>query len=119
MKTLPVEAAVNRIPDGATLMIGGFMAVGTPERLVDDKRVVVAMQHSARGAPKIVRELGLPPTSIRPVDVLVTELAALAFPDGRATLMETAAGVDAATVLAATEAELAISPTLRVMPLSA
>lgn len=36
MKTLPVEAAVSRIPDGATLMIGGFMAVGTPERLIDE-----------------------------------------------------------------------------------
>jgi acetate CoA/acetoacetate CoA-transferase alpha subunit len=36
MKTLPLEAAVDRIPDGASLMIGGFMAVGTPERLIDE-----------------------------------------------------------------------------------
>ncbi|MGZ8273915.1 MAG: CoA transferase subunit A [Burkholderiaceae bacterium] len=36
MKTFPLEAAVKRIPDGATLMIGGFMAVGTPERVIDE-----------------------------------------------------------------------------------
>jgi acetate CoA/acetoacetate CoA-transferase alpha subunit len=36
MKTVSLEAAVALIPDGASLMIGGFMAVGTPERLVDE-----------------------------------------------------------------------------------
>jgi acetate CoA/acetoacetate CoA-transferase alpha subunit len=36
MKTTTVEAAVATIPDGSSLMIGGFMAVGTPERLVDE-----------------------------------------------------------------------------------
>jgi len=29
------EAAAAMIPDGATLLIGGFMGVGTPERLID------------------------------------------------------------------------------------
>lgn len=36
MKTIALEDAVAMIPDGASLMIGGFMAVGTPERLVDE-----------------------------------------------------------------------------------
>ena len=36
MKTVPVEEAVTMIPDGASLMIGGFMGVGTPERLIDE-----------------------------------------------------------------------------------
>jgi acetate CoA/acetoacetate CoA-transferase alpha subunit len=36
MKTVSVENAVAMIPDGATLMIGGFMAVGTPERVIDE-----------------------------------------------------------------------------------
>jgi acetate CoA/acetoacetate CoA-transferase alpha subunit len=35
MKTIPVEQAAAMIPDGASVMIGGFMAVGTPHRLVD------------------------------------------------------------------------------------
>jgi acetate CoA/acetoacetate CoA-transferase alpha subunit len=36
MKTISVADAVALIPDGATLMIGGFMGVGTPERIVDE-----------------------------------------------------------------------------------
>ncbi len=36
MKVVPVDEAVAMIPDGASVMIGGFMGVGTPERLVDE-----------------------------------------------------------------------------------
>src|SRR5579872_4506667 len=36
MKTIPLEEAVAMIPDGSSLMIGGFMAVGTSERLIDE-----------------------------------------------------------------------------------
>lgn len=36
MKVVSVEEAVAMIPDGASVMIGGFMAVGTPERLLDE-----------------------------------------------------------------------------------
>jgi acetate CoA/acetoacetate CoA-transferase alpha subunit len=36
MQTVSLEQAVAMIPDGASLMIGGFMAVGTPERVVDE-----------------------------------------------------------------------------------
>jgi acetate CoA/acetoacetate CoA-transferase alpha subunit len=36
MKTVSVQEAVAMIPDGASLMIGGFMGVGTPERIVDE-----------------------------------------------------------------------------------
>jgi acetate CoA/acetoacetate CoA-transferase alpha subunit len=36
MKTMPVSEIVASIPNGATLMIGGFMGVGTPERVVDE-----------------------------------------------------------------------------------
>src|SRR5205807_5281122 len=36
MKTVSSEEAVSIMPDGATVMIGGFMGVGTPERLIDE-----------------------------------------------------------------------------------
>jgi acetate CoA/acetoacetate CoA-transferase alpha subunit len=36
MKTIALDEAVAMIPDGATLMIGGFMGVGTPERVIDE-----------------------------------------------------------------------------------
>ena len=36
MRTLPLEQSVALIPDGASVMIGGFMAVGTPERVIDE-----------------------------------------------------------------------------------
>jgi acetate CoA/acetoacetate CoA-transferase alpha subunit len=36
MQTIALADAVALIPDGASLMIGGFMGVGTPERVVDE-----------------------------------------------------------------------------------
>ena len=72
------------------------------------KRVIVAMQHTAKGNPKILKKCTLPLTSLRRVDLVVTDLAVIAFPDGRATLLETAPGITAAQVASATEAELVI-----------
>jgi acetate CoA/acetoacetate CoA-transferase beta subunit len=57
----------------------------------------------------------LPHTSARTVDLVVTELAVISFQDGRPTLVETAPGVAVEQVLAATEAELTVSPQLRPM----
>jgi acetate CoA/acetoacetate CoA-transferase beta subunit len=81
---------------------------GAMDLVTGAKRVIVAMQHTAKGAPKIVKECTLPITAFRPVDLVVTELAVIAFPDGRATLIETGPGVSTAQVVAATESELII-----------
>jgi acetate CoA/acetoacetate CoA-transferase beta subunit len=72
------------------------------------KRVVVAMQHTAKGASKIVKKCTLPVTSLRPVDMVVTELAVIAFRDGRATLLETGPGISVEKAVEATEAELVV-----------
>jgi acetate CoA/acetoacetate CoA-transferase beta subunit len=69
---------------------------------------VIAMQHTAKGKSKIVHRCTLPLTSIRPVDLVVTDLAVISFADGRATLVETAPGVTPAQVRDATEAELTV-----------
>ncbi|MDH4053670.1 MAG: acetyl-CoA--acetoacetyl-CoA transferase subunit alpha, partial [Rubrivivax sp.] len=36
METILLQEAVEKIPHGASLMIGGFMGVGTPERVIDE-----------------------------------------------------------------------------------
>ena len=36
MRTVSLEQSVAMIPNGSSLMIGGFMAVGTPERIIDE-----------------------------------------------------------------------------------
>ena len=81
---------------------------GAMDLVTGAKRVVIAMQHTTKGKSKIVKKCMLPITSARPVDLVVTELAVIAFPDRRATLVETAPSVTVADVVKATEAELVI-----------
>jgi acyl CoA:acetate/3-ketoacid CoA transferase alpha subunit len=56
MRTVSIEDAVALIPDGASLMIGGFMAVGTPLRVIDElvrqkksNLIVICQRHGHAG----------------------------------------------------------------------
>ena len=95
----------------ANWMIPGKMVPGmggAMDLVTGAKRVIVAMQHAAKGKSKIVKKCGLPLTSVRPVGLVVTDMAVLGFDGGRITLVETAPGVSVADVVAVTEAELTI-----------
>ena len=69
------------------------------------------MQHTARGAPKIMKKCSLPVTSLRPVDLVVTEMAVIGF---RGTAADQSCSkplreeIPAAEVVAATAADLLI-----------
>ena len=88
---------------------------GAMDLVTGAKRVIVAMQHTAKGRPKIVNACSLPLTSTRMVDMVVTELAVITFDDGKATLLETASGVSVAQVTEATEAPLIIAENIVTM----
>jgi acetate CoA/acetoacetate CoA-transferase beta subunit len=95
----------------ANWMIPGKMVPGmggAMDLVTGAKRVIIAMQHTAKGKPKIVNTCTLPLTSARAVDLVVSELAVIEFAGGRATLLERGPGVSVEQVIAATEAQLAI-----------
>jgi acetate CoA/acetoacetate CoA-transferase alpha subunit len=103
MKTTTLEEAIALVPNGASLMIGGFMAVGTPERVVDElvrqnKRelTVIANDTATRGKgigklvdakllrKAIVSHIGLNPETQR--QMVAGELEVELIPQG--TLIE-------------------------------
>jgi acetate CoA/acetoacetate CoA-transferase beta subunit len=99
----------------ANWMIPGKMVPGmggAMDLVCGAKRVIVAMQHAAKGKSKIVAKCTLPLTSTRPVSLVVTDMAVIAFPNGKATLLETAPNVSVAEVVAVTDAELDIPDTV-------
>ncbi len=79
---------------------------GAMDLVVGAARVVVAMQHSAKGQSKIVQRCTLPLTAVRRVDLIVTDLAVIEPTPEGLILRERAPGVSVEEVREATEATL-------------
>jgi 3-oxoacid CoA-transferase B subunit len=83
---------------------------GAMDLVAGVKKVIVTMEHTARGAAKLVKECSLPLTGRRCVDMVITELCVLQMDPAhrRFVLKEIAPDVTVDDVKRQTEAELII-----------
>ena len=90
---------------------------GAMDLVVGAKQVIVAMEHTAKGRPKILKKCTLPLTAAKEVDLIITEMAVFKYLP-KLTLVELGPGATVETVRAATEADFAVADDLKPMNLS-
>jgi acetate CoA/acetoacetate CoA-transferase beta subunit len=88
---------------------------GAMDLLVGAKKVIVAMTHTQKGKPKILKRCTLPFTAVKEVDMIVTELGVMNVTDKGLVLTEIAPGVTVEEIQSVTEATLIISENLKRM----
>lgn len=95
----------------ANYMIPGKLVPGmggAMDLLSGAKRVIVAMEHTAKGAMKILKECNLPLTAENAVDLIITEMGVIEVTPQGLVLREVAPGYTAQQVQEATEATLIV-----------
>ena len=106
---------VDEMGNLASHMVPGKMVPGmggAMDLVVGSRKVVIAMIHTAKGTPKILKKITLPTTAVSKVNMIVTELAVIEVTPGGLLLKELAEGVTPDEVRAQTEAELMVSETV-------
>ena len=88
---------------------------GAMDLVVGAKKVIVAMQHTQKGAHKILKECRLPYTAVGVVDMIITEMGVMEITKDGIVLTELHPDFTVEQVQEATEAELIISPDLKPM----
>ncbi len=86
---------------------------GAMDLLVGAKRVVVTMEHTVKGAPKILKKCTLPYTAIKCVDRIITEMAVIDVLSDGLHLVEYNPEFTVEEIIAATQAELIIDQDLK------
>ncbi len=86
---------------------------GAMDLVVGAKKVIVAMEHTQKGAPKILKECTLPLTAKEQVNMIVTEMGVMEVTPEGLVLTEYNPEFTVEEIQAATEAELIISPDLK------
>ena len=88
---------------------------GAMDLLVGAKKVIVAMQHTSNGKPKILKKCTLPYTAVKEVNMIVTEFGVMVITEQGIVLTEIAPGVTLEEIKQATEATLIVSDNLITM----
>ena len=85
---------------------------GAMDLVVGAKRVIIAMEHTQKGEPKILKRCTLPLTAVNCVDLIITEMGVMAVRPEGLVLTELNPQFTVADVRAATEADLIIAADL-------